>query len=222
MGKITPFLWFDQDAEEAMSLYCSLFEDAKVHSVTRYPEGSPLPAGTVITARFELAGQEFIALNGGPTYHFTEAVSFSVRAETQEEIDRLWDALTADGGEPGRCGWLKDRFGLSWQIVPPVLTQLLSDPDPATAGRVMQAMLAMSKLEHRRAPGCRGRPLRGLKPDTRPRRRGRVSCHGRCLRRPPGIGAACRLMRWSTQTDPGQHLPPKHPCLSRVPDGYGH
>lgn len=147
MGKITPFLWFDQDAEAAMELYCSLFEDARVLSITRYPEGSPFPAGTVITANFELAGQEFVALNGGPAHHFTEAVSFSVRADTQEEIDRLWDSLTADGGEPGQCGWLKDRFGLSWQIVPPILTELLSDPDPGRAGRAMQAMLQMTKLD---------------------------------------------------------------------------
>jgi predicted 3-demethylubiquinone-9 3-methyltransferase (glyoxalase superfamily) len=147
MGNITPFLWFDREAEEAMDLYCSIFGDAKVHSVSRYPEGAPFPAGTVVTAHFEVAGQEFIALNGGPGHPFSDAVSFWVRAETQEEIDRLWQLLTADGGEPGPCGWLKDRFGLSWQIVPSVLMELLGDPDPAKAGRTMQAMLGMSKLD---------------------------------------------------------------------------
>ena len=146
MNKITPFLWFDDNAEEAMDLYVSLFEDSRVTSVTRLPDGSPSP-GTVITASFQLAGQEFMALNGGPMFRFTEAVSFSVRAETQAEIDRLWDRLTEDGGEPGQCGWLKDRFGLSWQIVPPILVELLGDPDPEKASRTMQAMLQMTKLD---------------------------------------------------------------------------
>jgi predicted 3-demethylubiquinone-9 3-methyltransferase (glyoxalase superfamily) len=145
-NKITPFLWFDQNAEEAVDLYRSLFDDVKVHGITRYPEGSPSP-GTVITIDFEIAGQEVIALNGGPMYQFTEAFSFSVRADSQAEIDRLWEGLTANGGEPSQCGWLKDRFGLSWQIVPPILAELLADPDPARAGRAMQAMLGMTKLD---------------------------------------------------------------------------
>ncbi len=146
MNKITPFLWFDDNAEEAIDLYVSLFDGASVNDVTRFPEGTP-SAGKVITAQFQLAGQEFIALNGGPQHHFTEAVSFSVRADTQAEIDRLWDRLTADGGEAGQCGWLKDRFGLSWQIVPPILGELMGDPDPDKAGRTMRAMLGMTKLD---------------------------------------------------------------------------
>ncbi len=147
MGKITPFLWFDQDAEQAMDLYVSIFDCARVTNVSRYGEGAPLPAGSLMTASFELEGQAFTALNGGPAFQFTEAVSFVVSGSDQEEIDRLWDRLTADGGQPGQCGWLKDRFGLSWQVVPPVLGELLSDPDPVKAGRVMQAMLQMTKLD---------------------------------------------------------------------------
>ena len=147
MGKITPFLWFDDNAEQAMELYVSIFDDARVTNVSRYGEGAPLPAGSLMTASFELEGQAFTVLNGGPAFPFTEAVSFVISAADQDEIDRLWDRLTADGGEPGRCGWLKDRFGLSWQVVPPVLGELLSDPDPVKAGRVMQAMLQMDKLD---------------------------------------------------------------------------
>ena len=133
--RITPFLWFDDNAEEAMSFYTSLFPNSSYRMVN--PMG-----GTFI-----LDGQEFQVLNGGPMFKFTEAISLFVRADTQDEIDRLWDALTADGGEPSRCGWLKDRYGLSWQIVPPILGELLGDPDPAVAERVMQAMLTMNKLD---------------------------------------------------------------------------
>ena len=130
-----------------MDLYVSIFEDSRVLSVTRLSEAAPSTGGQVVTARFVLAGQEFIALNGGPAHQFTEATSFLVQAETQAEIDRLWERLTADGGEPGPCGWLKDRFGLSWQIVPPILGELLGDPDPEKANRTMQAMLQMSRLD---------------------------------------------------------------------------
>jgi len=146
MQKISPFLWFDTQAEEAAEHYVSIFQNSAILGVSRYGEGAPVPAGTVMSVSFVLDGVEFQALNGGPQFPFTEAISLFVRAETQPEIDALWAALT-DGGEPGRCGWLKDRFGLSWQIVPPVLFELLADPDPARAGRVMAAMLGMGKLD---------------------------------------------------------------------------
>jgi predicted 3-demethylubiquinone-9 3-methyltransferase (glyoxalase superfamily) len=146
MQKITPFLWFDHQAEDAASLYISLFPDSKVTRVSRYGDGMPLPKGTVMSVTFELAGQEFTALNGGPAFKFTEAISFFVSCETQAEIDRLWSKLT-EGGEPSQCGWLKDRFGLSWQIVPAVLGELIGDPDPEKAGRATQAMLKMGKLD---------------------------------------------------------------------------
>ncbi|MGZ8598423.1 MAG: VOC family protein [Actinomycetota bacterium] len=145
MQKISPFLWFENQAEEAATLYVSLFEDAEITETTRYPEGMPA-AGQVMTINFRLAGQEFTALNGGPQYTFTEATSFVVHCEDQDEVDRLWDQLT-DGGEPGQCGWLKDRFGLSWQIVPDRLGELLGDPDPERAQRAVQAMLQMGKIE---------------------------------------------------------------------------
>ena len=145
--KIRTCLWFDGDAEEAMNLYVSLFRSAKVLDVTRNPKGAPAPEGSVLVATFELEGQQFMALNGGPEYHFTEAISLSVDCTTQDEVDELWDRLTADGGEPGQCGWLKDRFGLSWQIVPRALTEMLGDPDRERAARVMQAMLPMRKLD---------------------------------------------------------------------------
>lgn len=144
--KITPFLWFDRQAEEAALLYVSLFPDSTVTGVSHYGEGMPLPKGTVMSVTFRLAGQEFMALNGGPAFKFTEAISFFVRCETQDEIDRLWSKLT-EGGEPSQCGWLKDRFGLSWQIVPSVLGDLIGDPDPEKAGRATQAMLKMGKLD---------------------------------------------------------------------------
>jgi predicted 3-demethylubiquinone-9 3-methyltransferase (glyoxalase superfamily) len=146
MQKITPFLWFDNQAEEAMNFYISIFKNSKVVTVTRYGETGPGPKGTVMTAKFELNGQEFVALNGGPHFKFTEAVSFVVNCETQAEIDEYWDKLSA-GGEKSRCGWLKDKFGLSWQIVPTVLPDLLDEKHPDKADRVMQAIMRMNKLD---------------------------------------------------------------------------
>ena len=146
MQKITTFLWFDQQAEEAMNFYVSLFKNSKVLSVSRYPEGGPMPAGTLMTATFQLDGQEFMALNGGPEFKFTEAISLFVTCETQAEVDHFWEHLS-EGGEKGRCGWLKDRYGLSWQIVPIALGELMGDPNPRKAQNVMQAMLQMDKLD---------------------------------------------------------------------------
>ncbi len=146
MSKITPFLWFNGQAEEAMNFYVSLFKNSKVLGVSRYGEGMPFPAGTVMTATFELDGQRITALNGGPQYTFNEAISFFVDCESQAEVDDLWAKLTANGGEEGPCGWLKDKFGLSWQIVPNEMMQLMSDSDPAKAQRVTEAMLKMQKI----------------------------------------------------------------------------
>src|SRR5690242_14607464 len=146
MQKITPFLWFDNNAEEAMNFYVSLFNNSKVLSVTRYPEGGPGPAGTVLTANFQIEGQELVALNGGPQFKFTEAVSFVVNCESQDEVDYFWEKLSA-GGHTSQCGWLKDKFGLSWQIVPTAMGRLLGGKDPAKSQRVMQAMLQMTKID---------------------------------------------------------------------------
>lgn len=146
MQKITPFLWFDNQAEEAMNFYTSIFKNSKILKVARYPEGAPGPAGQVMTASFELEGQVFTALNGGPGYKFTEAVSFVVNCKDQEEIDWYWEKLTA-GGEESQCGWLKDKYGVSWQVVPTILGELLSDPDKDKAERVMRTMLKMTKLD---------------------------------------------------------------------------
>lgn len=146
MQKITPFLWFDGKAEEAMKLYVSIFKNSKVLGVSRYGEAGPGPKGSVMTVRFELDGQEFIGLNGGPQFKFTEAVSFSVDCKTQKEVDELWEKLS-EGGEQGPCGWLKDKYGLSWQIVPAVLGQMLSDPDRKKSKRAMEAMLQMKKID---------------------------------------------------------------------------
>ena len=146
MQKITPCLWFDNQAEEAANYYLSIFKNSRITEVSRYGEGAPVPAGTALVVGFELEGVPFQALNGGPAFNFTEAVSFYVDAPTQPEIDDLWEKLTADGGEPGRCGWLKDKYGLSWQIVPAILGEYLADPDSAKSARVMQAMLAMDKI----------------------------------------------------------------------------
>lgn len=146
MSKITPFLWFDGQAEEAMNFYVSVFNDSKILNVNRYGDAGPGPKGTVMTASFLLNGQPFLALNGGPVFQFTPAISFVVNCETQEEVDSYWAKLSA-GGQEGQCAWLTDKFGISWQIVPKQLGQLLSDPDPAKAGRVMQAMLEMSKID---------------------------------------------------------------------------
>ena len=144
--KIKTFLWYDNKAEEAAEFYCSLFPDSRIISVSRFPEGSPAPAGTAMTVEFELAGIRFVALNGGPVFHFTEAISLTVDCEDQQEVDRLWDKLT-DGGTPSHCGWLKDRYGLSWQIIPGILPRLLSNSDAAVAQRVMSAMLQMAKID---------------------------------------------------------------------------
>ncbi len=146
MQKITPFLWFDDQAEEAAAFYTSIFKNSKILSVTRYGDAGPRPKGMAMTATFQLEGQEFTALNGGPEYKFTEAISFFVNCQTQAEVDTLWAKLS-EGGEEGPCGWLKDKFGVSWQIVPTALSELLSDPDPAKSQRVMQAMLQMKKIE---------------------------------------------------------------------------
>ena len=146
MPTITPFLWFDDKAEEAAAFYTGIFKNAKIVSVSRYAEGAPRPAGSVMSATFELEGQTFIALNGGPHFSFTPAVSFFVTCQTQDEVDHFWDRLSA-GGKVQRCGWLTDKYGLSWQIVPAILGELLQHPDPATARRVMAAMLAMIKLD---------------------------------------------------------------------------
>ncbi|GAA4872448.1 VOC family protein [Kitasatospora terrestris] len=144
--KITPFLWFDDRAEEAAEFYTSLFPDSRILEIQRYGEAGPGVAGTVMTVSFELAGQRYVALNGGPLFSFTEAVSFEVDCVDQAEVDELWARLT-DGGEESACGWLKDRFGLSWQIVPRRLTELLADPDPVKAARVMKSMLTMRKID---------------------------------------------------------------------------
>jgi predicted 3-demethylubiquinone-9 3-methyltransferase (glyoxalase superfamily) len=146
MSKITPFLWFDNQAEEAVNLYTSIFKNSKIKEVSRYGEAGPGPAGQVMTVNFQLDGQEFIALNGGPNFKFTEAFSLVVSCETQSEVDMFWEKLSA-GGEESQCGWLKDKFGLSWQIVPTALSELASDPDLVKSQRVIQAMLQMRKLD---------------------------------------------------------------------------
>ncbi|MFC4014019.1 VOC family protein [Nonomuraea purpurea] len=146
MQKITTYLWFDNQAEEAAEFYTSLFEDSRILDVQRYGEAGPGPAGTAMVVTFELAGQRYCALNGGPAFTFTEAISLYVDCASQEEVDELWAKLT-DGGEESQCGWLKDRYGLSWQIIPKQLRELMSDPDPARAGRAMKAMLGMRKIE---------------------------------------------------------------------------
>jgi len=146
MPTITPFLWFNDQAEEAMNFYVSIFKNSRAGSVTRYGDAGPGPKGSVMTANFQLEGQEFTALNGGPQFPFTEAVSFVVHCETQQEIDYYWDKLTT-GGRPSQCGWLKDKFGLSWQVVPAVLPRLLKDADPKKSQRVMKALMQMTKLD---------------------------------------------------------------------------
>ena len=144
--KITTFLWFDGRAEEAADFYTSIFKDSKILNVARYGDGGPGPKGSAMTVNFQLEGQEFIALNGGPMYKFTEAISLLVDCDTQKEVDDLWSRLTA-GGEESMCGWLKDKFGLSWQIIPSALFRLMSDPDPAKSKRVVEAMLQMRKID---------------------------------------------------------------------------
>ena len=147
MSDIAPCLWFNGQAEEAATFYVSLFPDAALGAVSRYGAGAPFPAGTALMVQFSLFGQRFQALNGRPHFAFNAAISLSIACKGVEEVDRYWNALTADGGEEGRCGWLKDRFGVSWQVVPDGLGALMSDPDPARAGRAAQAMMAMNKLD---------------------------------------------------------------------------
>lgn len=146
MQKITPFLWFDGKAEDAMNFYVSIFKNSKVVRVTRFGDAGPGPKGAVMSATFQLEGQEFFALNGGPQFQFTPAISLFVNCETQQEVDELWEKLSA-GGEKNRCGWLRDKYGLSWQIIPTALGEMLGDRDPAKAKRVMKAMLQMDKID---------------------------------------------------------------------------
>jgi predicted 3-demethylubiquinone-9 3-methyltransferase (glyoxalase superfamily) len=144
---ITPFLWFDTQAEDAANFYVSIFTNSRIVNTSRYGEAGPGPKGSVMTVQFELNGQPFIALNGGPHFRFSEAVSFSVQCESQEDVDHYWTKLTAGGGQEGPCGWLKDKYGLSWQVNPTILGTLISDPDPQKSKRVMEAMLKMKKIE---------------------------------------------------------------------------
>jgi predicted 3-demethylubiquinone-9 3-methyltransferase (glyoxalase superfamily) len=146
MQKITPFLWFDGKAEEAMRFYVSIFKNSKVGAITRYGDAGPGPKGTVMVVTFQLDGQEFIALNGGPQFTFSPAISFVVNCETQEEVDAFWEKLS-EGGEKLQCGWLRDKYGLSWQIVPTVLGEMMQDEDAEKSQRVMKAMLQMNKLD---------------------------------------------------------------------------
>jgi predicted 3-demethylubiquinone-9 3-methyltransferase (glyoxalase superfamily) len=150
MQKITPFLWFNDNADEAVKFYVSVFKNSKIGPILRCGEAGPGPVGSVLTIDFQLEGQDFIALNGGPHFTFNEAISFSVDCQTQDEVDELWAKLTADGGQPSACSWLKDKFGVSWQIVPRILPQLLRDKDPARAKRAMQAMMQMGKIDIRK------------------------------------------------------------------------
>jgi len=147
MQKISPFLWFDTQAEEAATFYVSIFKNSKILKVSRYEEAGPGPAGTVMVVNFQLEGQEFTALNGGPLFKFTEAISFAINCQTQEEVDYFWNKLTAHGGQESQCGWLKGQYGLSWQVVPTILHELLGDTDQKKAQRVMQAMLQMKKID---------------------------------------------------------------------------
>lgn len=146
LTKITPCLWFDAEGEEAATFYTSIFKNSRILQVTRYGSAGPRPEGMVMTVNFELGGQEFLALNGGPEFTFNEAISFQVNCESQEEVDEFWTKLS-DGGEEGPCGWLKDRYGVSWQIVPTVLDELIRDSDPEKSQRAMKAMLGMRKID---------------------------------------------------------------------------
>jgi predicted 3-demethylubiquinone-9 3-methyltransferase (glyoxalase superfamily) len=145
--KITPFLWFNQEAEEAANLYVSLFKDSKILSVSRYGDAGPGPKGSAMVVEFQLAGQRFQALNGGPNFKFTEAISLAVECDSQEEVDTLWSKLTANGGKESQCGWLKDRYGLSWQIIPSRFMEMMKDKDPKRTQRVMQEMMTMKKFD---------------------------------------------------------------------------
>jgi len=145
--KITPMLWFNDNAEEAVNFYTSLFPNSKILSIERYGEAGPGPEGSVMTASFQLAGQQFVALNGGPHFKFTEAISWVIYCDSQEEVDHYWEKLTANGGEESQCGWLKDKYGLSWQVTPTILGKLMADKDPEKTKRVMETMLQMDKLD---------------------------------------------------------------------------
>ena len=147
MKKINPFLWFDSEAEQAAKFYVGIFKNSKIGKITHYGEDGPRPKGSVMTAEFTLDRVDFMALNGGPQFKFTQAISFSVNCETQDEIDYFWEKLSADGGSTGRCGWLKDKFGLSWQVNPVFLGDMLADPDAGKANRVMKAMMEMDKID---------------------------------------------------------------------------
>jgi predicted 3-demethylubiquinone-9 3-methyltransferase (glyoxalase superfamily) len=147
MQKITPFLWFDHQAEEAMQFYLSIFKNSRVVRVSRYGDAGPGPKGSVMVAQFELDGQNFMALNGGPNFKFTPAISLSVDCKSQEEIDWFWKKLPEGGGTPGQCGWLQDKYGVSWQVVPSILGELVGDEDPARSNRVMQALMQMTRLD---------------------------------------------------------------------------
>ena len=160
MQKITTFLWFDDKAEEAANFYVSIFKNSKIETISRYGDAGPGPKGSVMIVTFQLDGQEFTALNGGPHFTFTPAISLLVNCETQEEVDELWEKLSA-GGRKDRCGWLQDKYGLSWQIIPTVLGKLMSDPDPAKSSRVMKAMLQMDKTRHQTLAGCISAAIRG-------------------------------------------------------------
>ena len=147
MQKISPFLWFDSNAEDAANFYVSIFKDSKILKIARYGEAGPGPAGSVMVVNFQIEGQDFIALNAGPLFKFTEAISFVINCQTQEEVDHYWNRLTAGGGQESQCGWLKDKYGLSWQVTPTILGELLADKDQKKAQRVMQAMLQMKKMD---------------------------------------------------------------------------
>ncbi len=157
MQKITPFLWFDGKAEEAANFYASIFKNSKLGKIRRYGKAGPGPEGSAMSVEFQLEGQEFIALNGGPQFAFTPAISFFVNCETQEEVDELWEKLL-EGGKKNRCGWLQDKYGLSWQIIPSALGKLLADPDRERAGRVMQTMMQMDKIDIQRLQQAHDRP----------------------------------------------------------------
>jgi predicted 3-demethylubiquinone-9 3-methyltransferase (glyoxalase superfamily) len=147
MQRTTPSLWFDRQAEEAANFYISVFGNSRIKAITRYGEGAPLPKGTVLTVSFVLDGQDYVAINGGPHFSFTPAISFVINCASQQEVDHFWDRLGVAGGTPGQCGWLQDQYGVSWQVVPTVLPQLLDAADPARAQRVMTALMAMKKLD---------------------------------------------------------------------------
>lgn len=146
MQKITPFLWFNNQAEEATNFYLSVFKNSKIVSITRYGDAGPGPKGTIMTTKFLIGAQEFVALNGGPQFTFSQAISFVINCRTQKEVDEFWEKLS-EGGEKQQCGWLKDKYGVSWQIVPVVMVEMLNDPDPAKSQRVMKAMLQMNKID---------------------------------------------------------------------------